>query len=76
MGAGGLVIPRSRGDSYSTDTEKNYAHVDYYVNCHPEAEWENITAGLYNYKEFALVRESKSFMSTGKNTATTTDILV
>ena len=56
---------------YSTDTEKNHACADYYVNCHPKAEWEHLTARLYVTKEFALVRESKSFMSTGKNTATT-----
>ena len=56
---------------YSTDTEKNHACADYYVNCHPDAEWKYLIAGLYNNQEFALARESKSFMSTGKNTATT-----
>ena len=56
---------------YSTDTEKNHACADYYVNCHPDADWDNLTMGLYSYEEFALARESKSFMSTGKNTATT-----
>ena len=73
MGEGGLGIPEPLLEEiqrrYSTDTEKNHAYVDYYVNYHPEAEWGHLTAGLYN-KEFALARESKSFMSTGKNTAT------
>ena len=55
---------------YSTDTEKNHACADYYVNYHPDADWDNLTAGLYSYEEFALARESKSFISTGKNTAT------
>ena len=50
---------------YSTDTEKNHVVADYYVNCHPEAEWEDLTRGLYLRKEFVLARESKSFMSTG-----------
>ena len=56
---------------YSTDTEKNHTCADYYVNCHPEAGWRDLTSKLYFKKEFALARESKSFISTGKNTATT-----
>ena len=75
MGAGGLDIPRPLLEEiqrrYSTDTEKNHACADYYVNCHPQAEWKDLTWKLYYEEEFALARESKSFMSTGKNTATT-----
>jgi hypothetical protein len=56
---------------YSTDTEKNHACADYYVNYHPEAEWKQLTVALYAREEFALARESKSFISTGKHTATT-----
>jgi hypothetical protein len=71
----GLDIPRSLLEEiqrrYSTDTERNHASANYYVNCHPEAEWEHLTMGLYQMKEFALARESKSFLSTGKYTATT-----
>ena len=67
MGGGGLGIPRSLlVGRYSTDTEKNHACADYYVNCHPEANWEHLTRELYFKKEFAAARESKSFMSTGK----------
>jgi hypothetical protein len=51
---------------YSTDTEKNHACADYYVNYHPQAEWEHLTKNLYSEEEFALARESKSFMPTGK----------
>ena len=54
---------------YSTDTEKNHACADYYVNCHPYAEWRHLTRRLYARKEYALARESKSFISTGKYTA-------
>ena len=53
---------------YSTNIEKNHACADYYVNYHPDAEWEHLTWKLYDLDEFALARESKSFMSTGKNT--------
>ena len=71
----GLDIPRPLLEEiqrrYSTDTEKSHACADYYVNCHPKAKWEDLTTELYYDKEFALARESKSFMSTGKNTATT-----
>ena len=71
----GLDIPwpllKEMQRRYSTDTEKNYACADYYVNCHPDAEWKALTVNLYQRKEFASARESKSFMSTGKNTATT-----
>ena len=74
MGVGGLDIPWPLlieiQRRYSTDTAKNHACADYYVNCHPEAGWKNLTAGLYNNKELSLARESKSFMSTGKNTTT------
>ena len=72
MGLGGIGIPRPLLEEiqrrYSTDTEKNHACADYYVNCHPQAEWKHLTVGLYHNKEFALARESKSFMSTGKTT--------
>ena len=50
----------------STDTEKNHACGDYYVNCYPWTEWEDLTKGLYWKKEFAAARESKAFISTGK----------
>ena len=51
---------------YSTNTEENHACADYYVNCYPDASWEQLTAALYVRKEFATARKSKSFMSTGK----------
>ena len=51
---------------YSTDTEKNHACADYYVNCHPQAEWGHLTRILYWKKEFAAARESKSFIATSK----------
>ena len=66
----GLGIPLSLLEEiqgrYSTDTEKNHACADYYVNCHPQASWEHLTTYLYVNSVFALARESKSFMSTGK----------
>jgi hypothetical protein len=75
MSGGGLDIPWALREEiqrrYSTDTEKNHACADYYVNYYPEAEWKHLTTGLYFMREFASVRESKSFMSTGKYTETT-----
>ena len=68
MSGGGLLPfspPNEIRRRYSTDTEKNHAVADYYVNCHPQAEWELLTGELYFKKEFASARESKSFMSTG-----------
>ena len=66
----GLDIPRPLlreiQRRYSTDTEKNHACADYYVNYHPEAKRADLTAKLYVNEEFTLARESKSFMSTGK----------
>ena len=68
---GGLGIPGPLLEEiqrrYSTDMEKNHACADYYVSCHPLAEWEHLTTrGLYWRKEFAAARESMTFMSTGK----------
>ena len=72
MGGGGLDIPgpllEEIQERYSTNIEKNHACADYYVNYHPDAEWAHLTMGLYITDEQALARESKSFMSTGKNT--------
>ena len=53
---------------YSTDAEKNCACADYYVNCHPMAQWTHLNRILYWNKEFGAARESKSFtcISTGK----------
>ena len=74
IGAGILDIPwpllEEIQGRYSTDTEKNHACADYYVNCHPDAEWKDFTMRQYLKEEFALARESKSFMSTGKYTTT------
>jgi hypothetical protein len=51
---------------YSTDTEKNHACADYYVNCHPEAEWEHLTIQLYVRRQFAALKEKKSLIPAGK----------
>ena len=67
---GGLGIPWPLVEKikrrYPTDTEKNHAVADYYVNCHSQAGWAHLTVNLYAYKVFAAARESKLFMSTGK----------
>ena len=66
---GGLVtwpLLEEINKRYSTNTEKNHACADYYVNCHPEAGWKDLAAKLYVGEEFTLARVSKSFMSTGK----------
>ena len=80
MSAGGVGIPWPLREEiqrrYSTDTEKIHACADYYVNYHPDAGWEHLTTRLYLKEEFALARETKSFMSTGKNTATTIILLL
>ena len=66
----GLNIPRPLVEQiqrrYSTDTEKIHACADCYVNCHPKAEWERLTAQLYFNSAFTAARESKLFQSTGK----------
>ena len=51
----------------STDTEKTRACADYYVDCHFNASWEDLTGRLYWTGEIAAARKSKSFMSTGKD---------
>ena len=65
LGIPGSLLGEIRG-SYSTDTEKNHACADYYVNYHPDASWKSLTVELYHKKQFDLAKESKSFMSTGK----------
>ena len=70
VGGIGLGIPWSLLEEiqmrYSTDAEKNHACADYYVNYHPQAEWNHLTIRLYWKKEFGAARESNSFISTGK----------
>ena len=66
----GLSIPQPLVDEifrrrYSTDCEKSRAIASTYVNIHPDASWQELTSGLYWTTEFAVARESKSFMSTG-----------
>ena len=65
-----LDIPRPLQEEikrrYSTDTEKNHAVADYYVNFHPQAGWRHFTWRLYMSNELAATGESKSLMSTGK----------
>ena len=69
-GGGGLDIPRPLLEEiqrrYSTDTEKNHACADYYVNCHPRAEWGHLTRKLYVRRQFAALKEKKSLIPTGK----------
>ena len=69
-GLNGLNIPepllKEIQRRYSTDTEKNHACADYYVNCHPQAEWEHLITILYICSAFTAAKESKSFLSTGK----------
>ena len=66
----GLGIPRPLLEEiqrrYSTDTEKNHACADYYVNCHPGVEWEHFTVKLYVKQQFAALKERKSLIPTGK----------
>ena len=67
----GLSVPWSLREEiqrrYSTDTEKNHACADYYVNYHPEDGWERLTRTLYFLSAFTAAKESKSFLSTGKS---------
>ena len=67
----GLLFPSPLVDeimerSYSTESGKNRAFADVYVNIHPYSSWEDLTSVMYVIEEFASARESKSFMSTGK----------
>ena len=67
---GGRLVPRPLHEEiqrrYSTDTEKNHACADYYVNCHPKAEWEHLSMQLYVEHQFAALKEKKSLIPTGK----------
>ena len=70
MGAGGLYIPEPLLEEiqrrHSTDTEKNHACADYYVNCYPKAEWKDLTVQMYVNYQFAALKEKKSLIPTGK----------
>ena len=66
----GLYIPKPLlveiQRRYSTDTEKNHACADYYVNCSPDPKWEHLTNVLYVNYQFAALKENKSLIPTGK----------
>ena len=70
MGEEGLDIPepllKEIQRRYSTDTEKNHACADYYVNCCPDPKWEHLTNVLYVNSQFAALKENKSLIPTGK----------
>ena len=70
MSVGGLGTPEPLlweiQRRYSTDTDKNHACADYYVNCYPGAEWEHLTWRLYMKLQFAALKEKKSMIPTGK----------
>ena len=51
---------------YSTDADQIHACADYFVNCHPKAEWKYLTHGLYVFQQFAALKEKKSLIPTGK----------
>ena len=51
---------------YTTEADQNHACADYFVNCYPNASWENLTFTMYFGNEFVAAKESKSFMSIGK----------
>ena len=79
MGVGGLDIPKPLLEEiqrrYSTDTEKNHACADYYVNCLPQAGWRHLTSGLYVRRQFAALKEKKSLIPTGHGKVVTIMVL-
>ena len=48
-------------EKHSTPKEKTRACVDLYLNCHPNASWNEIITGLYMPGEMAAAREAKPF---------------
>ena len=67
----GLLLPEPLvyeiwQSKYSSSSEESHVIASAYVNTDTNPSWDNLTNGLYNCKEFAAARTSKTFMSTGK----------
>ena len=70
VGIPNSLVDEIKQAKHSSDSEMSRAFASAYLNIHPNASWEQLTARLYTFSEFAAARESKSFMSTGKCVAT------
>ena len=49
-------------EKYSTDSEKETAYVNMYVNCDKDASWEEIAENLYQHHQLAAVDEVRSYL--------------
>ena len=57
---GGVIMEIK--EMYSTDSERETAYVDTYVNCDPWASWENLAKKLYQHQQVAAIEEVRSYL--------------
>ena len=49
-------------EQYSTDSEREVAYVDVYVNCHPSSSWHDLAKALYQHHHVAAVEEVRLYL--------------
>ena len=61
-----VLIHRSKlmkiQEQYSTDSEREVAYADVYVNCCPWSSWKDLAKILYYHHHVAAVEEVKSYL--------------
>ena len=49
-------------EQYSTDSEREVAYVDAYVNCDPSLSWYELARVLYHYHHVAAVEDVRPYL--------------
>ena len=58
----GVGIVLQIQEQYSTDSEREVAYVDAYINCHPSSSWHELASALYRHHHVAAVEEVRTYL--------------
>ena len=47
---------------YSTDSEREMAYIDAYINCCPWSSWQHLAKVLYQHHHVAAVEDARSYL--------------
>ena len=55
------IIDKIR-NKYSSDSERETAYIDIFVNCNPRSSWEDLAEALYKHHQEASLEEMRSYL--------------